>query len=225
MSYYWDKSIRGGTCIDETQFYRWTGVANLLIDLLILSLSVPMIWRLNLPDRQKASLTTIFLLGAFVFIASVLRVVSFDKYQSDDLMYTGVAAAVWTDVEQSTGILCACLPCMRPLFGRVFGPGGRMSKSQTGGSAGGGALSPYVRGVNLANMSAKHGRLGRLNAADHDTDGFARLGESPAMVGTMANATANGDAEGDGLKLGNGGIVKTQSGHLKYGDLEGGFVH
>ena len=227
VSYYWDKSTGPGghanvSCIDETQFYRWNGVANLLIDLLILSLSLPMIWRLNIPLRQKASLTAIFLLGAFVFIASIVRVTSFQEFKPDDLMYTGVAAAIWTDVEQSIGIVCACLPCLRPLLGRVFGLGGRASQGPTGSSSTGnpnGTLTT-ARSINLAKLNSKNSRLGSLSDPNQDMDGFARLGESPAIGGTTATATANGSFEGDDLRFGCHEILKTQSVKLKYDDLE-----
>ena len=63
VAFYWDKSIEGGKCINQNQFYRWNGVANLLIDFMILSLTMPMVWRLNLGIRQKISLSSIFLLG------------------------------------------------------------------------------------------------------------------------------------------------------------------
>lgn len=63
VSYIWDKSIPGGTCINQDQFYRWNGVANLLIDFMILTLTMPVIWHLKLKSRQKLSLTFVFLLG------------------------------------------------------------------------------------------------------------------------------------------------------------------
>ena len=63
VAFYWDKKIKGGKCINENQFYRWNGVANLLIDFMILCLTMPMVWRLNLEFRQKISLSSIFLLG------------------------------------------------------------------------------------------------------------------------------------------------------------------
>ena len=222
VSFYWNKSPTrpggGGSCIDETQFYRWNGVANLLIDLLILSLAVPMIWSLMLPARQKASLTAIFLLGAFVFIASVVRVTSFEKFQPDDLTYTGVAAAIWTDVEQSIGIVCACLPCMRPLFGRQMG----FRAERTSPSMGlGNTSSTTTRSINLAklgNAGKKHDQWDRLTVPDRDLDGFARLGENPAIMGTTTRATA----ERSGLEVGQGGILMTQSVNLKYNDLENG---
>lgn len=63
VGFYWDKTIKGGTCINQNQFYRWNGVANLLIDFMILCLTMPMVWRLNLEIRQKISLSSVFLLG------------------------------------------------------------------------------------------------------------------------------------------------------------------
>ena len=63
VAFYWDKTIAGGTCINESGFYRWNGVANLLIDFMILCLTMPMVWRLELVTRQKISLSCIFLLG------------------------------------------------------------------------------------------------------------------------------------------------------------------
>jgi len=61
---YWDKSIPGGKCVNTVAFYRWNGVTNLLIDFMILTLPLPMIWRLSLKLQQKIALTALFLLGA-----------------------------------------------------------------------------------------------------------------------------------------------------------------
>ena len=63
VPFYWDKSIKGGSCIDQNQFYRWNGVANLLIDFVIWSLTIPVIWHLKLDIRRKILLSAIFLLG------------------------------------------------------------------------------------------------------------------------------------------------------------------
>ncbi len=63
VEFYWDRSIKGGSCMDETPFYRWNGVANLLIDFMVWCLTLPVIWRLKLSARQKLSLSTVFFLG------------------------------------------------------------------------------------------------------------------------------------------------------------------
>ena len=63
VAFYWNINIKGGTCIDENQFYRWNGVANLIIDFMIWSLTLPVIWHLQLNTKQKLSLSAVFLLG------------------------------------------------------------------------------------------------------------------------------------------------------------------
>lgn len=38
----------------------------------------------------------------------------------DDISYTIVAPSIWTNVEQSMGIICACLSTLRPLLSRAL---------------------------------------------------------------------------------------------------------
>lgn len=70
IAFYWDKAIKGGTCIDQDAFYRWNGVANLLIDFSILVLPMMMVWRLKLDIRSKITLTGVFLLGTLYVSSS-----------------------------------------------------------------------------------------------------------------------------------------------------------
>ena len=72
IAYYWDKAIKGGSCIDQDAFYRWNGVANLLIDFSILVLPMMMVWRLNLDTRSKIILSGVFLLGT-LYVSSYVR--------------------------------------------------------------------------------------------------------------------------------------------------------
>lgn len=139
VAFYWNQNIPGGHCIDQNAFYRWNGVANLLIDFGVLGLTMPMIWRLNLARRQKISLSLIFCLGLFACVASIIRVIAFNVVSFTDITYTIVQPSIWTTIEQSTGIICACLPTLRPLFGRLLnsahsrhGPSKRSNPSSSG---------------------------------------------------------------------------------------------
>lgn len=62
VSKYWDKD-KPGSCINEVQFYRGNGIANIILDFVIFCLPVPMTLRLNTTKRQKAIITSIFILG------------------------------------------------------------------------------------------------------------------------------------------------------------------
>ena len=72
IALYWDKSITNGACIEEnpTILVKWIGLANLLIDFVVWSLSLPMVWRLHLSWRQKLSLSFVFLIGLLYVFSS-----------------------------------------------------------------------------------------------------------------------------------------------------------
>ncbi|KAL4897648.1 hypothetical protein BDV59DRAFT_190567 [Aspergillus ambiguus] len=120
VSYFWNKD-QPGSCIDETNFFRWNGIANIFLDFLVLCVPFPMLWYIKTSLRQKFLLSGIFLLGGFVCITSIVRVIAFDLQNTHDPTYTTVDTAAWSSIEQSVGILCACLPTMRPFFRRLYG--------------------------------------------------------------------------------------------------------
>jgi hypothetical protein len=59
---FWDPSVPGN-CINQVEFFRYNGVANMLLDVVVLCLPYPMAWRLQTTARQKFILTGLFLLG------------------------------------------------------------------------------------------------------------------------------------------------------------------
>lgn len=62
VSYYWNKNQQG-SCINEVEFYRGNGIANVILDFIIFCLPVPMTLRLNTTVRQKLIISGIFILG------------------------------------------------------------------------------------------------------------------------------------------------------------------
>ena len=45
-----------------------------------------------------------------------MRIIAYNGIQLEDMMYAGVDAMTWSIVEQSIGIVCACLAIIRPLI-------------------------------------------------------------------------------------------------------------
>lgn len=60
---FWDRAIQNAKCMDLARVTLASGVLNLLTDVLILCLPIPMVWGLNTTKAQKVTLTGIFLLG------------------------------------------------------------------------------------------------------------------------------------------------------------------
>ena len=73
IAFFWDPTIPGGHCINISAFFRFANIANLLTDILILVMPIPIVWTLRLDRHKKIGVCGLFLLGGFVCIASVMR--------------------------------------------------------------------------------------------------------------------------------------------------------
>ncbi|KAI0889800.1 uncharacterized protein GGS22DRAFT_149182 [Annulohypoxylon maeteangense] len=108
-----------------------TGLANvgcsICLDVLVLSLPLPVISRLHLPLRKKFAISLIFWLGIFCCICSIVRLVLLHE-----VLYQVVASAdsigvqstqfCFLVIEPHCSIIAASLPCYGPLLAGVRGP-------------------------------------------------------------------------------------------------------
>lgn len=63
FAYSWNK-LRKGKCDNQLMIYVSSGIVNLVIDVVIVILPMPMLWGLQLGLHKKLALTFIFGLGA-----------------------------------------------------------------------------------------------------------------------------------------------------------------
>ena len=63
VAYEWNKSIQGGTCIDEIAFARYMTIPNVVTGAIMLIMPLPLSWRLNLTVSARLGLTATFLHG------------------------------------------------------------------------------------------------------------------------------------------------------------------
>jgi len=121
IRYYWDKSIEGGHCVDLLAFWFSLSAFNIITDLAVWFLPMPVLKNLQLPRKQKISLIAVFALGGFGCITSILRLHAlYITSVSTDLTYDNVDAATWSAAELNVGIMCACIPAMRPVISLIF---------------------------------------------------------------------------------------------------------
>ncbi|KIW24041.1 uncharacterized protein PV07_09780 [Cladophialophora immunda] len=121
VAYYWDKSIKGGHCVDLMAFWFSFSGFNIVTDLAVWVLPMPVLKSLQLPRKQKISLIAVFALGGFGCITAILRLHAlYIASISTDLTYDNVGAATWSAAELNVGIMCACIPAMRPVISLIF---------------------------------------------------------------------------------------------------------
>ena len=63
ISYFWDKS-QNGHCGNQVALYLAGGIFNLILDVTVVILPMPMLWGLQMAKKKKAALTGAFGLGA-----------------------------------------------------------------------------------------------------------------------------------------------------------------
>ena len=60
IAYNWDKTIPGGHCLDHVSAYISVGVIDIVVDVCIFLLPIPMVWQLQVPQRNKIGLYLLF---------------------------------------------------------------------------------------------------------------------------------------------------------------------
>ncbi|OHF03866.1 hypothetical protein CORC01_00728 [Colletotrichum orchidophilum] len=113
----WDKSIKG-SCIPNYPQWYINAAGNIITDIIVFVLPLPVINRLNLARGQKYVLLGIFCLGFFTCTISFIRI-RFLKLE-EDFTWQNVETACWSIGELSCGLVCACLPTFRPLVSRFI---------------------------------------------------------------------------------------------------------
>ncbi|KAE9364036.1 hypothetical protein N431DRAFT_475032 [Stipitochalara longipes BDJ] len=117
---YWDTSIHG-RCFQSLTFWYTTSSLNIVTDVAIFVLPLPILLKLQLPLRQRLILIFIFTIGFFVCIVSILRLHTLKvAVETSDPTWDDEAAATWSALELNMGIVCSCLPTLRPLVTRIL---------------------------------------------------------------------------------------------------------
>ncbi|CBF79121.1 uncharacterized protein ANIA_10886 [Aspergillus nidulans FGSC A4] len=114
----WDPTA-DGHCGSTEATYLALHIINLILDVTVGLLPVPVLWKLQMKRRKKIELTLMFALGIAICIITVFRVNMINDLVSTDPTYTTTPLMIFTILEPLLGIILACLPLLRPVFERV----------------------------------------------------------------------------------------------------------
>ncbi|KAL9618962.1 MAG: hypothetical protein Q9160_006356 [Pyrenula sp. 1 TL-2023] len=120
FAYNWDKDLPNGHCGDQLAAFRYISLPNIVSDVAIILLPLPVLVKLQLSPPKKVGLILTFLTGGFGLITAVIRFALFftDKVYPD-FTYNGTKLECWAVVEPSVYFICACLPGIRPVVQRI----------------------------------------------------------------------------------------------------------
>ncbi|KAK2867828.1 hypothetical protein FQN49_003426 [Arthroderma sp. PD_2] len=117
---YWDRTIPH-KCIENAQWRIVYSGLNVATDFLIFLLPIKEAIALPMNMRDKLAVISIFSLGGFVCVVSIVRITYIlGKSDNRDPLWSVGPLALWTAIELNTGIIVACLPMLRRPLSIVF---------------------------------------------------------------------------------------------------------
>ncbi|KAG5953069.1 hypothetical protein E4U53_007038 [Claviceps sorghi] len=127
------ESTSAAKCIPLLTEFICAAPVNIVTDLVILALPIPVLTGMRLHVRQKAILVITFSLGVFVTVVDVVRIyylqraityvptgISNDPNSrfggNTDFAWNASLSFMWSAVEVNIGLACACIPTLKPLI-------------------------------------------------------------------------------------------------------------
>ncbi|KAI1500660.1 hypothetical protein F5X99DRAFT_232076 [Biscogniauxia marginata] len=109
--------VQAVKCINKEALFIWSTFPNILTNVVILVMPLPVIWKLHASVQFKVALTMTFLIGSLGLIASILRFAAFANTSSfTDATYNAVELIIWTVAEPGIYLVSACIVMYRPLL-------------------------------------------------------------------------------------------------------------
>ncbi|KAI2639020.1 MFS general substrate transporter [Hypomontagnella submonticulosa] len=124
-------------CVPLLTEFLCAAPVNVVTDLAILALPLPVLTSMRLPRRQKVILIFTFALGIFVTIVDVVRIYYLEQAitqvsstasdnpaatfgDSPQFAWNASFTFMWSAIEVNVGIICACIPTLKPLVRRIL---------------------------------------------------------------------------------------------------------
>ncbi|KAK8085696.1 hypothetical protein PG997_006967 [Apiospora hydei] len=150
----WDVLETEGKCINQAALYIATAVANIVSDVILFVLPIPLVVKLHMPKMQKIGLFFVFAIGSTTVVTSIIRTAILPGMLYDpDQTWAISFATMWIVIEANLLVICGNMTTLRRFFRhvapKVIGYSSEGSKGRTGkGSA-------YMPGYASGSRSAR----------------------------------------------------------------------
>ncbi|KAH8590101.1 hypothetical protein B0O99DRAFT_635611 [Bisporella sp. PMI_857] len=121
VAFFWNRDIRGGTCLDINKLAYANSAMSIIQDILIVVLPLPPLMKLNMGRKKKIGVGFMFAVGGFGCVVSMIRLRSLLSFgNSLDPTWDYVNVVLWTIAELAIAMVCSCLPAIRNLLIRIY---------------------------------------------------------------------------------------------------------
>ncbi|KAM0227272.1 hypothetical protein ACHAPO_011692 [Fusarium lateritium] len=117
----WDPfRFASGKCADNAVVYIIIAVVNIISDLILFVIPIPMIVQLKMPLGQKIGVAIMFGIATITVATSIVRMIYLPALLGAlDIPWVAAPANVWSIAEANLFIVCGSMPTLRKFFKRV----------------------------------------------------------------------------------------------------------
>ncbi|KAF5694243.1 integral membrane protein [Fusarium denticulatum] len=113
----WNRNLRMKCVTNRLELAYICAGINILTDLVVAILPLPVIWRLNLRRSQKIALSAVFGLGCFSIALAIVRIKWVETWSF--ITWDIVRPQLWALAEVTSALVCACIPTFKPLVSKI----------------------------------------------------------------------------------------------------------
>ncbi|ORY00959.1 hypothetical protein BCR34DRAFT_494276 [Clohesyomyces aquaticus] len=156
----WNRKIPG-TCIDFF-WHRWTNaISNLVTDLVIFFMPMPVIIHLKMSVGNKIGLMFLFSMGFFICLITMLRMATLPlTLKTKEPTWESAPTNLWSFIEAAVGVICSCLISLRKSVSALWPARWRSTKGSSYGRYG-----AYGQAGSGKVLSRVGGRSGQYSSA------------------------------------------------------------
>ncbi|KAI9784239.1 MAG: hypothetical protein M1816_000911 [Peltula sp. TS41687] len=105
-----------GKCINTRDHVVAQQIFNIVSDVFLFILPIPIAWRLHLPLKQKLGVICVFTAGSMSCIASVVRMTTITIKSTGDVTWGQFDGIMWGVIELNFALICSCMPAFKPFL-------------------------------------------------------------------------------------------------------------
>ncbi|KAI6085228.1 hypothetical protein F4821DRAFT_241433 [Hypoxylon rubiginosum] len=119
----WDARITNKTCpINLTNMAFIMCSWSAAMDFFLAAFPWVVLWKLNMPKKEKITICVSLSLGVVAGICGVVRTSGLKVLsEAADYLYATADSIIWTNSEMTITIMCASIPVIRPLWTKILG--------------------------------------------------------------------------------------------------------
>jgi len=112
----WNWNVKRKRCIDIQLFFYITSAINTATDFALWAAPMPFFWYSRMSREQRIGLVLLYSIGFLSCLSGLFRMGQLKGLKSLDITYLGALPLNCSMGEVCLGIICACIPPLRPAF-------------------------------------------------------------------------------------------------------------